>query len=74
MNQFFVVQVEDRRGDTIYVERLVTAWSIWGTRVLEEGSPVRAILQDLLPRLPPETDVDPRLTQYVATGALEPGS
>lgn len=68
--QFFVVQIDDRHGGTIYIERLLSNWTVWGTRLVEQGSPVRSILQDLLPRLPPDAVVDPRVSAYAATGTF----
>ena len=72
--KFYVVQVDDRDGGSIYVERLLSNWTVWGTRLVEQGSPVRSILQDLLPRLPPEAEVDPRVRAYAETGTLSRAS
>lgn len=70
--KFWVVQIEDRHGSSVHVERLVTSWTVWGTRLVEQGSQLRSILQDLLSRLPPTAEVDPRVSAYAATGKLAP--
>ncbi len=67
---FFVVQVDDRHGGSINVERLLSNWTVWGTRVEEQGASVRSILQTMLPHLPPDAEVDPRVSAYAATGKL----